>query len=73
MARKFPIHPKHPERICWGCNKYCAANDLQCGNGSERTPHPVEWFGEDWYEWQREDAAAAEEMPENPVPEKSLP
>ena len=71
MARKFPIHPKHPERICWGCDKYCAADDLQCGNGSERTAHPVEWFGEDWYEWQREaatDPAAVDELPEKPLP-----
>ncbi|MBQ1657017.1 MAG: DUF3079 domain-containing protein, partial [Rhodocyclaceae bacterium] len=21
MAKKFPLHPKHPERICWGCDK----------------------------------------------------
>ena len=31
MAKKFPIYPKHPERICWGCDKYCLAEDLQCG------------------------------------------
>ena len=24
----FPLHPKHPERICWGCEKYCPADDL---------------------------------------------
>ena len=36
MAKKFPIFPKHPERICWGCDKYCRAEDLQCGNGCER-------------------------------------
>ncbi|MBS0174921.1 MAG: DUF3079 domain-containing protein, partial [Nitrospira sp.] len=23
MAKKFPLHPKNPERICWGCDKYC--------------------------------------------------
>ncbi|MDU8023859.1 MAG: DUF3079 domain-containing protein, partial [Neisseria sp.] len=23
MAKKFPIFPKNPERICWGCDKYC--------------------------------------------------
>lgn len=22
-----------------------------CGNGSERTQHPVEFFGPDWHEW----------------------
>ena len=49
MAKPFPLHPKHPERICWGCDKYCAAGDLQCGNGSGRTQHPAEMLGEDWY------------------------
>ena len=42
MAKKFPIHPKNPERICWGCEKYCTAADLQCGNGCERIQHPIE-------------------------------
>ena len=51
MAKKFPIHPVHPERNCWGCDKYCAADSLACGNGSERTQHPAEVFGEDWLEW----------------------
>lgn len=51
MARVFPIHPKHPERICWGCDRYCAADALSCGNGSGRTPHPVEMLGEDWLEY----------------------
>jgi len=50
-ARKIPLNPKHPERICWGCDKFCPASSLGCGNGSERTPHPAELFGEDWYEW----------------------
>jgi metal-sulfur cluster biosynthetic enzyme len=48
---KIPFHPSHPERVCWGCDKYCPADDLTCGNGSERTPHPIELFGDDWYEW----------------------
>lgn len=52
MARKkFPILPAHPERTCWGCDKFCAADSLACGNGSERTQHPVELFGDDWAEW----------------------
>lgn len=53
MARKkkFPLHPRHPERICWGCDKYCPAGDLICGNGSGRTEHPAELFGADWYTW----------------------
>lgn len=50
MAKKFPIKPLHPERICWGCDKYCPVDALACGNGSERTQHPVELFGEDWLE-----------------------
>ena len=39
MAKKFPLHPKHPERTCWGCDKYRSVNSLQCGNGSGRTQH----------------------------------
>jgi len=42
MAKPFPLHPKHPERICWGCDRYCAAAD--------RTMHPAEMLGDDWYE-----------------------
>lgn len=45
---KSPLHPKNPERVCWGCDLYCPANDMRCGNGTIRTPHPVELFGEDW-------------------------
>ena len=51
MAKKFPLNPPHPERNCWGCDKYCPAGSLVCGNGSERTQHPAELFGEDWAEW----------------------
>ncbi len=50
-SMRLPLHPKHPERTCWGCEKYCPAHDLTCGNGTERTQHPAELFGEDWYEW----------------------
>jgi hypothetical protein len=52
---KTSLHPKHPERVCWGCDKYCAADGLRCGNGTIRTPHPVELFGEDWLDWEIED------------------
>lgn len=55
---KLALNPKHPERICWGCDKYCAANDLRCGNGTIRTQHPVELFGEDWIEWELGEAAS---------------
>ena len=51
MAKKFPIKPLHPERVCWGCDRYCPANSLICGNGSERTQHPMELFGDDWMEF----------------------
>ena len=45
------LHPKHPERICWGCDRYCPADELVCGNGTIRTAHLVELFGEDWLDW----------------------
>ncbi len=50
MPRKLPLNPSRPERVCWGCDRYCAADDLRCGNGTIRTPHPVELFGRDWLE-----------------------
>lgn len=46
-----PLNPRYPERTCWGCDKYCPAADLACGNGTIRTPHPNELFGDDWLEW----------------------
>ena len=45
------LHPRHPERICWGCDRYCPADDLACGNGTIRTAHLVELFGDDWLDW----------------------
>ena len=48
---KVPLRPANPGRVCWGCDKYCAADDLACGNGTIRTPHPCELFGDDWLEW----------------------
>ena len=51
---KIPLHPKNPDRICWGCDKFCPAESLACGNGTIRTQHPVELFGEDWLEWAEE-------------------
>ena len=48
VAKKFPIRPAHPERTCWGCDRYCAAHEMICGNGTERTQHPIETFGEGW-------------------------
>jgi len=49
MAR-IPLHPKYPERICWGCDTYCPADELACGNGTIRTAHPIELLGDDWLE-----------------------
>ncbi|KTC36996.1 MAG: DUF3079 domain-containing protein [Pseudomonas sp.] len=66
MAKPFPLSPKHPERICWGCDRYCAANALSCGNGSDRTMHPSEMLGEDWYlhgDWGFDIPAGAEPAP----------
>jgi Protein of unknown function (DUF3079) len=48
---RLPLRPAHPERVCWGCDKYCPADDLACGNGTIRTAHPCELFGDDWLEW----------------------
>lgn len=48
MAKQFPTNPSHPERICSGCDLYCPAKALACGNGASRTMHPAELFGEDW-------------------------
>jgi hypothetical protein len=47
------LHPKYPERSCWGCDQLCPAHDLACGNGTVRTPHPMELFGEDWLEFEK--------------------
>ena len=52
MAKRFPIHPAHPERNCWGCDLYCPRHSLACGNGSDRTQHPSELFGPDWDRWE---------------------
>ncbi|MDG5978135.1 hypothetical protein H010_22974 [Hydrogenophaga taeniospiralis CCUG 15921] len=68
MAKRFPINPPHPERNCWGCDRFCAADALLCGNGSERTQHPIETFGPGWESWsgipgEKDGDAAATEAP----------
>lgn len=63
MAKIFPLHPSHPERVCWGCDKYCPVDSLACGNGSERTQHPCELFGDDWAEWGIDAADSAAGQP----------
>jgi len=67
----LPLDPRHPERICWGCDRYCPDTDLACGNGTVRTQHPVELFGDDWLEWaaQRTSPASdSDERTEAPSP-----
>ncbi|MCC7285986.1 MAG: DUF3079 domain-containing protein [Burkholderiaceae bacterium] len=59
MVKKFPTRPAHPERICWGCDRYCPVDAMMCGNGSVATPHPSELFGDDWMSWGL-DAAGSE-------------
>lgn len=66
MARKFPILPAHPERVCWGCDRYCPADSLACGNGTVATLHPSELFGEDWAEWGLDARKPEEPDPLNP-------
>jgi len=51
VKKRFPTRPANPERLCWGCGKYCAADNMLCGNGSDRTQHPYELWGEDWQSW----------------------
>ncbi len=68
LAKKFPLHPKHPERICWGCDKYCPADSLICGNGSDRTEHPMEALGPDWHkdwDWGPDAQAGAQDVPDS--------
>jgi len=42
---------------------------MVCGNGSERTPHPIELFGDDWAEWAAEHRGDAS----TPDPSADLP
>ena len=58
--KKSVFDPRHPERVCWGCERYCRADDLACGNGSIRTQHPSELFGPDWQQWADERGDAAD-------------
>ena len=71
MAKKIPLNPKHPERICWGCDKYCSVDSLACGYGSSRTQHPAELLGEDWYtvgDWGIEGPLTAEKQASSDEP-----
>jgi len=71
MAKKFPLHPANPERICWGCDRYCAADSLMCGNGTVATMHPSELFGDDWMEWGIDTEAKDPAVRSEPPPDAS--
>ena len=61
---RIPILPAHPERVCWGCDKFCPADSLACGNGTIAALHPAELFGDDWLEWfNRKERLAEEDAP----------
>lgn len=47
VAKQFPLNPAPPERIGWGCDRYCPVDDMVCGKGSVATLHPAELFGSD--------------------------
>lgn len=58
---RVPLRPKHPERVCWGCDRYCPVSNMGCSK--DRTEHPIEVFGEEWAleaEAREEERAAAE-------------
>lgn len=59
-TKKFPILPRHPEQVCWGCDAYCSVKDMRCGNGTSRTQHPIETEGEEWYVFDAELVAQVE-------------
>ena len=61
MVKKFPTHPAHPERNCWGCEQYCTKSAMACGNGADRTLHPIELFGDDWQSWGLPEAESKDE------------
>lgn len=61
------MNPAHPERVCWGCDRYCSADAMVCGNGSVATLHPAELFGEDWMRWGQDSDAADLPLPAPPA------
>lgn len=71
MSKKFPLNPARPELICWGCDRYCPAHAMACGNGSDRTQHPAELFGPDWAEWVPPSPAAGDMDSAPPQPSAS--
>ena len=75
--RKIPLRPGHPERICWGCEHLCPADDMRCGNGTERGQHPIELWGEDWQSFGKEtgpdDQSEARALGEGALPGPARP
>jgi hypothetical protein len=43
-----PIRFRRPAGASASNRSPCAADQMICGNGTERTQHPVELFGEGW-------------------------
>jgi len=39
---------------------------MSCGNGSDRTQHPVELFGDDWFEFGNEEIAPPKKSKKTP-------
>jgi len=70
MAKKFPIHPANPERICWGCDQFCATDAMACSN--ERSPHPSELFGDDWLAWGDQQLSKDKDMTSNQIDAAAL-
>lgn len=60
-------NPVHPERICWGCERRCRADELACGSETVRAQHPCELFGEDWLTWARENGYEVVDEDEPPA------
>jgi len=69
MAKIFPLRPAKPELICWGCDRYCPANSMICGNGSDRSQHPYELFGEGWESF---GLNAQDQPPDEPAPQDGV-
>ncbi len=63
----FPVLPANPHRTCWGCDLYCAANAMRCGNGSDRTQHPSELWGPDWQAWGSDFGQTKEATADSPL------
>ena len=46
-----PRAARTPGTHLLGLRQVLPRRDLACGNGTIRTPHPCELFGDDWLEW----------------------